>query len=525
MTKKISKVLSELPIAVIIIMDVIIAIAVGVFTSLVNENTSKITQVFSLEILRNIGVTMLIWEVFVLFEKVIIKTLRIKILNKQYMSWYQRVSRSNVADIQATSTGKIFDSVKDIASLTSDIVNNIIDIIPVTIPFSTMIYKLGQKSWVSVVVTISCIIVTTVLILISDRLFKFDSEGSKYKAAMASCSVDIFMNMKTLKYLNKCSWGEAQQLEQQQLSQPYFVNIGKIIYHRLTSTLMSVPLIVNILISDGDMSLIAFIVVNDYLIHNMTGYLINISDAIVERNSKLKVLKDLKGDDTSEGIDMPETLNLDDVEFDYDGKDSTHFYVESLKFERGHRYHVTGESGQGKSSLANLLVGAIKPTNCEIEKIKTFYVYQETECFNISLRENIRMGNENVSDTEIITLMIELKMTDWFESLNDGLDTIIGEKGCKLSSGLKQRVNIIRAVLRMRENIDEFIILDEITSNLDAETERLAIKMIDRECKGGTMMIISHHGGFNEICDSHIVVENHKFYQSKYDTLVKNITQ
>jgi ABC-type multidrug transport system fused ATPase/permease subunit len=122
--------------------------------------------------------------------------------------------------------------------------------------------------------------------------------------------------------------------------------------------------------------------------------------------------------------------------------------------------------------------------------------------------------------------MKELRMIDWFESLNDGLDTIIGEKGCKLSSGLKQRVNIIRTILRMRENLDEFIILDEITSNLDAETERVAIKMIDRECKGGTMMIISHHGGFNEICDSHITVENHKFYQDEYNnTLVKNIAQ
>ena len=73
MTKKISKVLSGLPIAVIIIMDVIIAIAVGVFTSSVNENTSKITQVFSIELLRNIVISMLVWEVFVLFEKIIIK--------------------------------------------------------------------------------------------------------------------------------------------------------------------------------------------------------------------------------------------------------------------------------------------------------------------------------------------------------------------------------------------------------------------------------------------------------------------
>jgi hypothetical protein len=71
-------------------------------------------------------------------------------------------------------------------------------------------------------------------------------------------------------------------------------------------------------------------------------------------------------------------------------------------------------------------------------------------------------------------------MLDWYYSLKDGLDTVIGERGFKLSSGQKQRINIIRAILCMREMNDEFIILDEITSNLDTETEKLAIDLIDK---------------------------------------------
>ena len=105
-------------------------------------------------------------------------------------------------------------------------------------------------------------------------------------------------------------------------------------------------------------------------------------------------------------------------------------------------------------------------------------------------------------------------MLDWYYSLKDGLDTVMGERGFKLPSGQKQRINIIRAILRMREMNDEFIILDEITSNLDTETEKLAIDLIDKNCKG-TLMVISHHGDFANICRNHIEVVEHKFIQAK----------
>ena len=131
--------------------------------------------------------------------------------------------------------------------------------------------------------------------------------------------------------------------------------------------------------------------------------------------------------------------------------------------------------------------------------------------FNDTLRNNIAFG-DNVSDEELLDLISELKLEKMYMRMTHGLDTIIGERGCRISSGEKQRINIMRAILRMRKNIDEMIILDEITSNLDSEAEKIAINMIDRECKG-TLLLISHHGDFDKICDSHIVVKDQSFYQ------------
>jgi ABC-type bacteriocin/lantibiotic exporter with double-glycine peptidase domain len=104
-------------------------------------------------------------------------------------------------------------------------------------------------------------------------------------------------------------------------------------------------------------------------------------------------------------------------------------------------------------------------------------------------------------------------MTAWFKKLKDGFNTMIGERGCKLSSGQKQRINIIRMILMMRYHSDKLFIMDEITSNLDDGTRELAVELFDKEFSntGMTVVCISHNDGFDRICDRKIRVENHEF--------------
>ena len=97
----------------------------------------------------------------------------------------------------------------------------------------------------------------------------------------------------------------------------------------------------------------------------------------------------------------------------------------------------------------------------------------------------------------------------WYKTLDEGLDTIVGEKGNKLSSGLKQSINLIRAIVEMRRRPNKLYILDEITSNMDDDSRHRAIDLIDRECHS-TLVVISHNEGFDKITNHHIFVKDHK---------------
>ena len=505
--------LSRFPMCLMCILAIMSSTAVGIVISKINLMESKISQLFTVETLINLFLLYVLSHALEIFLNVFQKGFSMKVTNNCYLKYFDRISKSSIADIQRVSTGKIFDAVNDISKHTGDIFSEMIAIMPTIVPFGVLIYKLGKVSIISALITVVDIIVSLVMIMMTDKMFSFDTEAKKYKAKLSGVTVDNFMNIKTLKYLGKFSFGYSRLKNQQQETYPYFVNSGKILFWQLIDIVMITPLIINIYISRGDTNMIAFILLSNYTIYKTTSYLCNIADLIIERNAALSVIKDIDGSDMEKPKSMPDVLKLHNMGFNY-GKDSTHFYIEDLEFRKGERYHVTGESGQGKSSLANLIVGAIKPTNGKIDKIKTFYVYQETECFDDTLRNNIKFYDDSISDLEILKLFDECNMLDWYYSLKDGLDTVIGERGFKLSSGQKQRINIIRAILRMREMNDEFIILDEITSNLDTETEKLAIDLIDKNCKG-TLMVISHHGDFANICRNHIEVVEHKFIQVK----------
>lgn len=416
-----------------------------------------------------------------------------------------------MSDIQKASTGKIFDAVSVLSKNIAHLAVMLLSITTYAIPFITIVYKVGKVSIVSAILNIISITLATIIILMSDKIGKFSVHAAEFKSMLSGVSADNFMNVKTLKYMGRKEYANKRLVEAQHKHFPWYINPIQRLSFRLADVIIYISIIVNIYVNRNDLETLAFIILASNSMFTVTNYLINISDTFMEMNGYRMVMKDLKGDDIHASRDMPDIYNLSNIEFDY-GKDSTHFKIDKLSFIKNNRYHVIGESGEGKSSLANLIAGAIKPTVGDVDLVKSFYVYQETECMNDTLRNNITFYDSRITDDMILNLFDELAMKPWFDELPNGLDTIIGEKGCKLSSGQKQRVNIIRSIFRMRERNDEFIILDEITSNLDAKTEKMAIDLIDRECKG-TLMIISHHGDFSSICDHTISVVDHKFIQ------------
>ena len=146
-------------------------------------------------------------------------------------------------------------------------------------------------------------------------------------------------------------------------------------------------------------------------------------------------------------------------------------------------------------------VQAVRKTNTKLDLV---YVSQEVEMFDLSIRDNLCLG-KNIPNEKIFELLDEAGMISWYKELPDGLDTMVGERGIKLSAGQKQRLNLIRGIL-----IDkDLYFFDEPTSNLDAVSEEKITNMIEKYLKDKTYVIVTHRPKLKELCNKHYVFDNH----------------
>ena len=187
--------------------------------------------------------------------------------------------------------------------------------------------------------------------------------------------------------------------------------------------------------------------------------------------------------------------------------------INDFKLEKGDKICITGESGQGKTTILNILSDFYELNSGEIlidgnkigkRKINTIYISQDVVLFNLSIRDNLTLG-KNISDKKILELIEESGMMEWYNNLENGLDEIVGEKGMKLSAGQQQRLNIIRGILMD----NELYFLDEPTSNLDIDSETKIIKMIDKYLSDKTYVIVTHRDAIKKLCNKHYVFNNH----------------
>jgi ABC-type bacteriocin/lantibiotic exporter with double-glycine peptidase domain len=199
-----------------------------------------------------------------------------------------------------------------------------------------------------------------------------------------------------------------------------------------------------------------------------------------------------------------------DLKFSYPQRETT-FAVPALVIEPGDVVCITGESGQGKSTLVALLAGLLSPSQgvitldgvpyhgrSEITGSLISFASQDVELFSMSLRDNLRLGAD-VSDTELQELLSELHLGSWLASLPDGLSSELGERGIKLSAGQRQRINLARALLLKRP----VLLLDEPTAHLDASTEGLVIEAIRRRIPEVTIVLVTHRQALLALATKH----------------------
>ena len=223
---------------------------------------------------------------------------------------------------------------------------------------------------------------------------------------------------------------------------------------------------------------------------------------------------------------------FDSISFNYPGG-QTLFHEFSMHIKNGTSVGIVGDTGSGKTTLAKLLLrlydpvsGAIKIGDSDIKDVsieslrnKIGVVNQETFLFDGSIRKNIAYGNKDCEEDDIIRAAEQRQCTEFISSLSDGYDTIIGERGQKLSGGPKQRLAIARAIVRQ----PDILIFDEATSSVDNKTERLIQKTFMDIKQDRTMIIIAHRLSTIRNCDNIYVIKNSRIHeQGTHDELMKN---
>jgi len=227
---------------------------------------------------------------------------------------------------------------------------------------------------------------------------------------------------------------------------------------------------------------------------------LQITLAAASRIHELLRLEPAVRDGSGAITEFRDRIVLRDVSFSY-GAEPVLSGV-SFEIEKGEVVAFVGPSGAGKSTLADLVLRLYDPLEGSISidgrDLRTLrqapyrrlfgVVSQEALLFNATIRENIAYGRDEVSEEDIVRAALIANAHDFIVTLPDGYDTAVGDRGTRLSGGQRQRVAIARAIVAN----PPILILDEATSSLDSESERLVHRAIDRVIQGTTSIVIAH---------------------------------
>jgi len=268
----------------------------------------------------------------------------------------------------------------------------------------------------------------------------------------------------------------------------------------------------------------AFWEVSYNIAHLMHFIPVSIQSAAAVRHMQELLDEPTRGADDRPGApDLPRITNditFDRVTFQYENSETPVLDNLSLKLKVGKTIAIVGPSGSGKSTLLNLILrlytpdeGRLTIDGVDIRRVtreslrrSMAVVFQENMLFNMSIRENIRLGKEGATDEEVEEAARKAEIHRYIVSLPQKYDTLVGERGDTLSGGQRQRIAIARAIVRN----PSVLLLDEATSALDQTTEAAINKTLMKLAEGRTMIFSTHRLTSVVDMDEIIVISNGK---------------
>ena len=344
--------------------------------------------------------------------------------------------------------------------------------------------------------------------------------------------IDSLLNFETVKYFNNEAF-EANRLDQsleeyelaanQSRHSLSLLNIAQTFIIMVGITIMLVMSVYGI--KSGKINIGGFVVINAYMLQlyqplNWLGSVYReIRQALTDMENMFSLLE--VAPTTNDDLDdIPQSndaeIRFENISFDYDIRRTI---IKNISFTvpNGKKVAIVGPTGAGKSTISRLLFkfydpkeGNIFINNTNVNKISQNslrkiigVVPQDTVLFNDTIYYNIAYGNTDATKEEVISAAQNADIHDFITILPDGYETIVGERGLKLSGGEKQRVAIARTILKN----PKIFFFDEATSALDTSTEKEIQKNLENVSKGKTTLIIAHRLSTAANADNIIVLD------------------
>ena len=353
---------------------------------------------------------------------------------------------------------------------------------------------------------------------ISNWRLKFRKRMNETESTANTTAIDALINFETVKYFtnehleterynsNLKNWQQATYNSEASLA---VLNIGQATIIAIGLTLLMIMAGQNVV--DGKMSLGDFVLVNAFLLQlyvplNFLGYVFRtLQNSLVDISRMFSILdveKEITDKANAKDLAISDAdIQFSNVSFDYKSDRPILTGVDFL-VPGGQKIAIVGHSGAGKSTIARLLFRFYDVTGGQIlidgQDIRDItlaslrrnigVVPQDTVLFNDTVEYNIRYGRPDASNEEIRNAAKSAYLHDFIESLPDGYQTEVGERGLKLSGGEKQRIAIARTILKN----PPILLLDEATSALDSKSEEAIQSALNNIARQRTTVVIAH---------------------------------
>ena len=434
------------------------------------------------------------------------------------MAYFKRICNVGVSTINNTHTGYLKKQLDIVTDETVLLLNEILMsvngfIIAITI-FLIQVYK--QNVVVFFICLIFIILIVIYNVFISKANVKYQKEYNDKDSKYNATAVDFLQNIKVVKNFDAANYAvDTIDKRFNDVKNPLkktrkFVSLRWDGIHALVYIMYTIVLISLFMEMKNGANVFSYVVFYTTMFSGLNTELRGIATLFLHINkfkSANDQVEEMIIEEKEQGkIKNWRTIVLKDISFKYNGEANIPIKIPYFKINRGDKVSIVGESGQGKSTFLSLFsrfyfldknsyIVDDKPTD---KKVDIAYISQETDLFDLTIKENLCLGKD-ISDRNLNEYLKDAGLLEWVNNLEKGLDTLVGEKGIKLSAGQKQRLNIIRGILLDKE----IYILDEPTSNLDRVSENKIYDMIDKYLRDKTCIIVTHRDKLTEICNKH----------------------